>query len=95
MVFFFIILNAVVAFIVADTTPSSDDFGCDSNGNTTTCEGNSPSGFLDTFFDVSITGIDDAPAIVNGLYVLISVGVLVIGFALIISGIIGTPFGAG
>ncbi len=57
--------------------------------------GGSPQSFLDTFFDVSVTGISDAPAWFNGFYVLIMAGVLVSGLALIVSGIIGLVFGGG
>lgn len=95
MVFGVLIITSLVAFIESEDSPGSDDVGCDSNGNTTTCGGSSPQGFLDTFFDVSVTGIEDAPDWLNGFYILFMAGVLVSGLALIVIGIVGSVLGGG
>lgn len=96
MVLAVVIITSLVAFIKLDggITPSGEDVGCDTNGNATTCDGGSPQSFLDAFFDVSVSGFSGV-AIVDGLYVLIMAGVLVIGLALIVAGIIGIPLGGG
>jgi len=94
MVLTVLILTSLVAFIKTDTAPSASDIGCDSNGNTTTCEGSSPQSFLDAFFDVTISGIG-AGGVIDGFYVLIMGGVLVVGFALVVGGIIGLIAGGG
>jgi hypothetical protein len=94
MVFFVLITTAVVAFMVSGATPGGSAVGCDSNDNLTTCEGGSPSSFLSTFFDVAVSGFSGV-AVIDGFYVLVMAGILVIGFALIVAGIIGTPLGSG
>ena len=89
-----VIITAIVAFFVEDSTPGGSTVGCDTNGNATTCEGGSPQSFIDTFFDVSVSGFSGV-AVVDGFYVLIMAGLLVIGLALIVAGIIGVPLGGG
>lgn len=94
MVLFVVIITSLVAFFVNDSTPGGTTVGCNTEGNSTTCEGGSPQSFLNTFFDVAVSGFSGV-AIVDGLYVLIMAGILVIGLALIVAGIIGVPFGGG
>lgn len=94
MVFFVLIMTAIVAYVVNGATPGGESFGCDTNGNATTCEGGSPTSYLDTFFDVAVSGFSGV-AIIDGLYVLIMAGILVIGLALVVAGIIGIPLGGG
>lgn len=94
MVLAVVIITSFVAYLKTGATPSSDDIGCDTNGNATTCEGGSPQSFLDAFFDVAVSGFG-APAIIDGLYVLVMAGILIVGLALIVAGIIGIPLGGG
>jgi hypothetical protein len=95
MVLLVLIVTALVAFIETDSAPDGSDVGCTYQGNSTTCEGGDVSDYMETFFDVSVTGLDGAPAWFNGFYVIIMAGVLVGGFALIISGMAGSIFGGG
>lgn len=89
-----LILNAFVAYLASGAIPATPSSACNSNGNTTTCGSGSPQSFLDTFFDVAVSGFSGVAAI-DGLYVFVVVGFLVVGFALIVAGIIGTPLGGG
>lgn len=94
LVFAVLLLTALVAYLKDGVVPDSGAVGCDSQGNTTTCEGGSPQSFLDSFFDVAVNGFSGV-AVVDGFYVLIMAGILIIGFALIVAGIIGIPLGGG
>lgn len=95
LILFVLVVILLTAFIQQGTT-EIDGFGrCDNDGNTTQCESGSTSSFAAAVGDVAITGIDGAPAIVNGLYLLIMGGALVLGVVLVVLGIVSVPFGGG
>lgn len=82
MVFFVIVLNAVVAFVVDGATPNAGAVGCETSGGVTTCEDGGLLSFFATFLEVAVTGFSGI-AVVDAFYVLILAGILLIGVTLI------------
>lgn len=90
-----LVITLLTAFI-QEGTESIDGFTrCDDDGNTTVCETGSTGSFAASVADVAVTGIDGAPAIVNGIYLLIVGSALVLGVVLIVLGIVSVAFGGG
>lgn len=95
LILFVLIVVLITAFIQQGTTEVEGFGRCDNDGNTTQCESSSTGSFAAAVGDVAISGIDGAPAIVNGLYLLIMGGALVLGVVLVVLGIVSVPFGGG
>jgi hypothetical protein len=95
LILFVLVITLLTAF-VQEGTEELDGFArCDEEGNTTVCETSSTSSFASAVADVSISGLDGAPLIFNGLYLLVTGSMLVLGVVLIVLGIFSVAFGGG
>jgi hypothetical protein len=95
MILFVLIVTLLTAFIQLGTEELQGFNRCDNDGNTTQCESGSTSSFASAVADVSVSGLDGAPAIFNGIYLLVMGSFLVLGVVLVVLGIVSVAFGGG
>lgn len=88
-----IIINSLIALIATGTASASTIPGCTSADNFTTCEQVSKTTFLESLFDVTVTGIAGLPDAANFIYVLIMAILLVAGVILVVVSFIPTTSG--
>lgn len=87
-----LVITLIVAFIQTEGAQAEGELpGC----SATACNDISITDFLLAIVDVSITGIQGAPTIVNALYLLTVGGAYIAGVILLVAGAASVPFGGG
>lgn len=86
LILLFVLVTAIIGgFIQSQTVTTSSLANCDADiyNDTTECQGTGTGSFLASVFDVAVTGFDDAPDIVNILWLTI-MGILVVAAVIMI-----------
>lgn len=88
-------VTLLVAFIQTEGSDTTGNgfAGCDFEDNE--CDNIGIDDFIAAIVDVTITGIDGAPLIVNALYLLATGGAWIAGVILIVVGALSAPLGGG
>lgn len=90
LILFFIVVNVLAAFITTGAESGSFTDSCTTSQNVTTCEESGRESFFSAVADVSVSGFDGAPVIVNVLWLLLGVFLLSMGVLLIVVSFIPT-----
>lgn len=81
---FYLLVNVVAAFITTGAESGSFTDACSTSNNVTSCESSGRESFFSAVADVSVSGFDGAPVIVNIIWLLIGVFLLSVGVLLIV-----------
>lgn len=87
---FYILVNVLAAFITSGAESGSFTDSCSTANNVTSCESGGRESFFDAVADVTVSGFDGAPPIVNILWLLVGVFLLSLGVLLIVVSFIPT-----
>lgn len=87
---FYLLMNVVAAFITNGSDSSTFSDACSTSNDVTTCESAGKASFFSALADVTVTGFDGAPDIVNALWVVTGVFLLSMGILLIVLAFIPT-----
>lgn len=80
----FLLLNIVITVVNTDTGTGTAPTGCTGANNFTTCQDVGKTSFLASLFQTTVSGVTDAPPVMNAIYLLVSATLLVTGILLVV-----------